>query len=143
MFISIQELASGMGCHVHTNLEDLRVIKPRRWVPCAVSVCGGERIELGCQQPTLLVWPCARTRRVLEGCVVVFQQRGQRVRAVFVSAVSFLGFGIPPCSGELSLISCGAVLLKQRCVPLAVRVEYHALPQGIGSNIECVPLTKT
>ena len=39
------------------------------------------------------------------------------------SVVSLLGFGIPPCQGELSPLSCAAVLLERGCVSLGVRIS--------------------
>ena len=52
--------------------------------------------------------------------------------------LTFLGFGIPPCSAELSPLSCRAGLLERGCVLLGVRVpsamRFH---MGLGSKIVC------
>jgi len=67
----------------------------------------------------------ARVRgRCLSAVGCVFPQGGGRKEGgPFFSAVPPLGFGIPPCSGELSPLSCGAVLLERGCVSLCVRVS--------------------
>ena len=41
----------------------------------------------------------------------------------FPGCLTFLGFGIPRCSLELSPLFCGAVLLVRGCVLLGVRVS--------------------
>ena len=61
----------------------------------------------------------------------------------FFSAVSFFwGFGIPPCSVELSPLSCGAVLLERGCVLFRVRVSSALHFHGVGFNKLCVTLMK-
>ena len=54
-----------------------------------------------------------------------FHKEGSR----FSSVVSLLGFGIPPCSEELSPLSCEAVLLEM-CVVGRSCLECLAFPQG-------------
>ena len=51
-------------------------------------------------------------------------------------AVSLLGIGIPPCSGELSPLSYGAVLLERRCVALGVSRVTCAITR-LDSKVVC------
>ena len=84
----------------------------------------------------------ARVRgRCLRAVGCLFSQGGEREggreRGRFFSAVPPLGCGIPPCSGELSLLSCGAVLLEQGCVSLGVCVSSAMRFQRVGFE-DCV-----
>ena len=49
----------------------------------------------------------------------------------------YLPFGIPPCSVELSPLSCRAVLLERGCVLLGVRVSSAMRFHGVGFE-DCV-----
>ena len=54
----------------------------------------------------------------------------------FVRLSHLSGFGIPPCSVELSPLSCGAVLLEGVCCWAFVsHVPYAS--KGLGSKIVC------
>ena len=50
-------------------------------------------------------------------------RRGVGKGRFFFGCLTFLGFGIPPCSVDLSPLSCGAVLLERGCVSLGIRVS--------------------
>ena len=65
---------------------------------------------------------CACTRVGLERCRVVCFYKGGGFRKLLVVSL-LVGFGIPPCWGELSPLSCGAVLVELGCVSLGVRVS--------------------
>ena len=130
LVLSIQVFGWRLGVQVATpNLPfmwDVRVVKVRTWIALVFSVHGGLRIQRGCQQATLWEWLCGCAQEVLRFCWSCFSQGGERegdVGSVFFSAVPPLDFGIPPCSGELSPLSCGAVLLERGCVSLCVRVS--------------------
>ena len=55
-------------------------------------------------------------REVLGRCGVVCFVSVWQGRGPFFGCLTFWGFGIPPCSIELSPLSCGAVLLERGCV---------------------------
>ena len=103
---------------------DFRVVKARTCIGRASSVHGGLRTQRRCHWPTLCWWLCACTREVLERCRVCHRVvRGEEGGRFFFDCPTFLGFGIPLCSVELSPLSCGAVLLERGCVLLGVRVS--------------------
>ena len=73
-----------------------------------------------------VVWECtcACTREVHERCREgTFHKEWREGGGVrFLRLFHFWAFGNPPCSGDLSPLSWGAVLLERVCVSLCVRV---------------------
>ena len=69
-------------------------------------------------------------------CVVSVWREGSFFRLSHI-----LEFGLPPCSVELSPLSCRAVLLERRFVLLGYRVSSAMRFHGVGLE-DCVPLMK-
>ena len=111
---------------------DFRVVKARTWIGRASSVHGGLRIQRRCQRPTLCWWLVRVRGRGLSAVGWFVSACGRGRRAVFFGCLTSLGFGIPPCSVELSPLSCGAVLLERWRVSLCVRVSSAMRFHGIG-----------
>ena len=61
---------------------------------------------------------------MLERCGVVFYHKEAGVGGLskLFSVDSLWGFAVPPCSGALSPLPCGAVFLERGCVSLRARV---------------------
>ena len=58
-------------------------------------------------------------------------------RFFFFGSLTFCGFGIPPCSVELSPLSRGTILLERGCGSLGVRVSSALRFHGVGFE-DCV-----